>query len=324
MIFDAHCDIWTHVAKKRLDGEKDIIRKYHLSKFKASDINGGIFVVWVDPPYDKNPKYRTKQILDKIKEEIKDSHDIVQIVKKSEDFDIANENNKIAILIGMEGLQAIDDNIDDIEKLYSLGVRHASLTWNEENKLATGAKGNIDRGLTEDGARLIKKMEQLGIILDVSHANEKTFWDICKVAKKPFIASHSNCRSLCDVARNLTDDQLREIARRNGVVGVNSYEEFVSSDLEKRTVDNLVDHIDHMVEVMGIDHIGLGFDFAEYLNTDTLKHYVSTYTYGVKGLEDTTKAKNIIKVLEKRGYSKEDIEKISYKNFYRVIKEIIK
>lgn len=324
MIFDAHCDIWTHVAKKRLDGEKDIIRKYHLSKFKASDINGGIFVVWVDPPYDKNPKYRTKQILDKIKEEIKDSHDIVQIVKKSEDFDIANENNKIAILIGMEGLQAIDDNIDDIEKLYSLGVRHASLTWNEENKLATGAKGNIDRGLTEDGARLIKKMEQLGIILDVSHANEKTFWDICKVAKKPFIASHSNCRSLCDVARNLTDDQLREIARRNGVVGVNSYEEFVSSDLEKRTVDNLVDHIDHMVEVMGIDHIGLGFDFAEYLNTDTLKHYVSTYTYGVKGLEETDKAKNIINVLEKRGYSKEDIEKISYKNFYRVIKEIIK
>ena len=162
------------------------------------------------------------------------------------------------------------------------------------------------------------------MILDVSHTNEKTFWDICKVATKPFIASHSNCRSLCDVPRNLTDDQLREIAIRNGVVGVNSYEEFVSSDLEKRTVEHLVDHIDHMVEVMGIDHIGLGFDFAEYLNADTLKHYASTYTYGVRGLEDTTKAKNIISVLEKRDYSKEDIEKICYKNFYRVIKEIIK
>ena len=264
------------------------------------------------------------EIQDKIKEEIKDCDDIVHIVKKSEDFDIAKKSNKIAILIGMEGLQAIDDNIDDVEKLYSFGVRHASLTWNEENKLATGAKGNIDRGLTEDGAKLIKKMEELGMILDVSHTNEKTFWDICKVATKPFIASHSNCRSLCDVPRNLTDDQLREIAIRNGVVGVNSYEEFVSSDLEKRTVEHLVDHIDHMVEVMGIDHIGLGFDFAEYLNADTLKHYANTYTYGVRGLEDTTKAKNIISVLEKRGYSKEDIEKICYKNFYRVIKEIIK
>lgn len=324
MIFDAHCDIWTHVARKRLEGEQDIIRKYHLNKFKESDINGGIFVVWVDPPYDKNPKNRTKQILDKIQEEIKDSNDIVQIINNSEDFDKAKEHNKIAILIGMEGLQAIDDNIDDIEKLYSFGVRHASLTWNEENKLATGAKGNIERGLTEDGAKLVRKMEKLGMVLDVSHANEKTFWDICKVATKPFIASHSNCRSLCDVPRNLTDDQLREIASRNGVVGINSYEEFVSSNLEKRTIEGLVDHIDHMVEVMGINHIGLGFDFAEYMNSETLKHYASTYTYGVRGLEDTTKAKNIINALETRGYSKEDIEKICYKNFYRVIKEIIK
>jgi len=324
MIFDAHCDIWTHVAKKRLDGEDNIIRNYHLNKFKEGNIKGGIFVVWVDPPYDKNPKCRTKQILEKIKEEIIDSNDIIHIVKKSEDFDIAKKNNKAAILIGMEGLQAIEDNIDDIEKLYSFGVRHASLTWNEENKLATGAKGNINRGLTKDGIKLINKMEDLGIILDVSHANEKTFWDICKIATKPFIASHSNCRSLCDVPRNLTDEQLKEIAKRNGVVGVNSYEEFVSFDLEKRTIEHLVDHIDHMVEIMGIDHIGFGFDFAEYLNADTLKHYASTYTYGVRGLEDTTKAKSIINVLEKRGYSKEDIEKISYKNFHRVIREIIK
>ena len=324
MIFDAHSDIWTHVARKRLDGEGNIIRNYHLSKFKESDIHGGIFVVWVDPPYDKNPKERTKQILSEIKEEIKDSNDIIHIVKKSEDFDIAKENNKIAVLIGMEGLQAIEDNIDDIERLYSLGIRHASLTWNEENKLATGAKGSVNRGLTEDGIKLVKKMESLGIVIDVSHANEKTFWDICKVTTKPFIASHSNCRSLCDVPRNLTDNQLREIAKRNGVVGLNSYGEFVSFDIKKRTVEHLVDHIDHMVEIMGINHIGLGFDFAEYLNSDTLKHYTNSYTYGVKGLEDTTKAKNIITELERRGYDKEDIEKISYKNFYRVIKEIIR
>ena len=324
MIFDAHSDIWTHVARMRLKGEDNIIRNYHLNRFKEADINGGIFVVWVDPPYDKEPQFRTKQILEKIKDEIEDSKDIIQIVKNSEDFDIAKEHNKMAILIGMEGLQAIEDNIDDIEKLYSFGVRHASLTWNEENKLATGAKGSINRGLTDNGIKLIKKMEELGIILDVSHANEKTFWDICKVAKKPFIASHSNCRSLCDVPRNLTDEQLREIAKENGVVGINSYEEFVSFDTEKRTINHLVDHIDHMVEIMGINHIGLGFDFAEYLSSDTLGHYANTETYGVIGLEDTTKAKNIIEELKNRGYSKEDIDKISYKNFYRVIKEIIK
>ncbi len=324
MIFDAHCDIWTHVARKRLEGESDVIRHHHLNKFKDAEIIGGIFVVWVDPPYDKKPKERTEQILNKISEEIKDNKDIIHIVKSSKDFEVARENNKLAILIGMEGLQAIDDSVDDIEKLYEFGVRHASLTWNEENGLATGAKGSHDRGLTENGVNVVKKMERLGMVLDVSHTNEKTFWDICKIATKPFIASHSNCRSLCDVPRNLADEQLKEIAKRGGVVGVNSYEEFVSSDLEKRTVQHLVDHIDHMVEVMGVEHVGLGFDFAEYLNAETLKHYASTYTYGVKGLEETTKAKNIVYELEKRGYSKEDIDKITYKNFYRVIKEIIR
>ena len=139
MIFDAHCDIWTHVAKKRLEGEQNIIKNYHLDKFEKGNINGGIFVVWVDPPYDKNPKTRTKQILDKITEELKDCEDVIHIVKKSEDFDTAKKNNKLAVVIGMEGLQAIDDDIDAIEKLYEYGVRHASLTWNEENNLATGA-----------------------------------------------------------------------------------------------------------------------------------------------------------------------------------------
>ena len=115
MIFDAHCDIWTHVAKKRLEGEKDIIKNYHLNKFKEADIKGGIFVVWVDPPYDKNPKDRTKQILEKITEELKDCEDVVKIVRDSKDFDIAKENNKIAVVIGMEGLQAIEDDIDAIE-----------------------------------------------------------------------------------------------------------------------------------------------------------------------------------------------------------------
>ena len=98
MIFDAHCDIWTHVAKKRLEGEQNIIKNYNLDKFEKGNINGGIFVVWVDPPYDKNPKTRTKQILDKITEELKDCEDVIHIVKKSEDFDTAKKNNTPAAI----------------------------------------------------------------------------------------------------------------------------------------------------------------------------------------------------------------------------------
>ncbi|MEG1365461.1 MAG: membrane dipeptidase, partial [Cetobacterium sp.] len=210
----------------------------------------------------------------------------------------------------------IEKNIQDIEKLYELGIRHGNLTWNEENELGTGVKGNSERGITEKGRKLLKKMEDLGMIIDVSHANEKSFWDILESTKTPIIASHSNAQTLCNVARNLSDEQLRAIAKRRGVVGINSYKNFIDVSEENQTLERLVDHIDYMVKIMGIDYVGLGFDFGEYFDPDGK-------LYGPKGLEKPEEAKNILNVLGSRGYSKEDIEKIAFKNFFRVIKEIL-
>ena len=305
MIFDAHCDIWTHVARKRLEGERDIMRNYHLNKFKESDINGGIFVVWVDPPYDKNPKYRTTQILSKIKEEIKDCDDIVHIVKKSEDFDIAKKSNKIAILIGMEGLQAIDDNIDDVEKLYSFGVRHASLTWNEENKLATGAKGNIDRGLTEDGAKLIKKMEELGMIIDVSHLSDGGFEDVFSHSKRPFIASHSNAREILNHPRNLTDEMIRKIAEKGGVIGLNFGGEFLQKT-GRSTVEAMLPHIRHIQNVGGHEVLAIGTDF------DGVEEDME-----IRGCQDMP---YLIQALERHGLSASEIGGICYENAEKFLK----
>lgn len=324
MIFDAHADIWTHVTQEYNRGNKNVLRNYHLNRMKQGNICGGIFVVWVDPPYDKEPKKRTIEIIKNMSIEINKSSDIIHIVKNSNDFSIAQESDKMAVLIGFEGLKAIEDDIDLINVLYSLGARHAMLTWNEKNDLAGGAAHEGEGGLTAKGFKLIKKMEELNMIIDVSHTNEETFYDIVKTVKGPIIASHSNCRSLCDVPRNLSDEALKEIKRLNGVVGINSYKEFIDKDHNKQTLDRIVDHIDHMVNVMSIDNVGFGFDFGDYLSNETLSHYVKTTGYGVTGLEDVTDTKNLIDALERRGYSKEDIEKISYKNFYRVIKEIIK
>lgn len=324
MIFDAHADIWTHVTQEYNRGNKNVLRNYHLNRMKQGNICGGIFVVWVDPPYDKEPKKRTIEIIKNMSIEINKSSDIIHIVKNSNDFSIAQESDKMAVLIGFEGLKAIEDDIDLINVLYSLGARHAMLTWNEKNDLAGGAAYEGEGGLTAKGFKLIKKMEELNMIIDVSHTNEETFYDIVKTVKGPIIASHSNCRSLCDVPRNLSDEALKEIKRLNGVVGINSYKEFIDKDHNKQTLDRIVDHIDHMVNVMSIDNVGFGFDFGDYLSNETLSHYVKTTGYGVTGLEDVTDTKNLIDALERRGYSKEDIEKISYKNFYRVIKEIIK
>src|SRR5699024_939095 len=137
--------------------------------------------------------------------------DILQIMYKKDDFYSAIEKDKLAVLLGLEGLSGIGEDVDLIYSLYHLGFRLMSLTWNEQNHLATGAGGDINRGLTDLGKKAIKIINELGIILDVSHANDKSFWDIANTASKPFIASHSNSRAICNVPRNLTDEQIKFI-----------------------------------------------------------------------------------------------------------------
>lgn len=324
MIFDGHADIWTDVTIKRQNGISDVFKKVHMERFNKGKINGGIFVIWADPPYTDQPQKRVFEIIEHAAIEIMENRDIFKIIKKSKDFDIALKNGKMPIIIGMEGLSALGSNYNLLNMLYMFGVRHASLTWNEENMFATGVKGTPNRGLTKEGVQAIKKIEELGIILDVSHLNEKSFWDVYNYSTKPFIASHSNCRSLCDVPRNLTDDQLKAISEKGGLVGVNAFREFVHIHRENQDIEYLANHIDHMVEVMGIDHVGFGFDFFDYLADDSKNSFASCDDTGAKGIEDTTKAQNIIKIMERRGYSQDDIEKISYKNFYRIINQILK
>ena len=323
MIFDAHGDIWTDVTVKRQAGDENIFKKVHLEKYKKGQVNSGIFVIWIDPPNDKNPQKRALEIIENMSVEITNNSDLFKIVRKYEDVKEAMDSDRFAIVIGSEGLSYIGTNINLINALYLLGVRHATLTWNEENELATGAKGNPDRGLTKFGVEAVKRLEQLGMIVDVSHANDKTFWDICNVATKPFIASHSNCRALCNAPRNLTDEQLKAIKEKGGVVGLNAFADFVADDPRDRDIENLVSHLDLLVEVIGTDHVGLGFDFDDYLTGETLSFFAEGDVRTI-GFEDITKVPNLIDILEKRGYSKEDIDKIKYKNFLRIIQQIIK
>lgn len=324
MIFDAHADIWTDVTLKRLNGNRNIIKNYHMEKFKKGNIKGGIFVVWVDPPYDENPGKRALEIIENMSVEITENQDIIKIVKNYDDISLAFQQEKLAVIIGLEGLSFIGNRVDLINALYMFGARHASLTWNEQNALATGVKGDPNRGLTAYGIEAVKRLESLGMIVDVSHANEKTFWDIYKASEKPFIASHSNCKALCDIQRNLTDDQLKAIAERNGVVGLNSFKDFVHPERDKQNVKNLANHIDHMVEVMGIDHVGFGFDYCDFLEADTFGSFAATEEVATIGLEDASKTQNIVNILKNRGYSKEDLIKISYGNFFRIINNILK
>lgn len=326
MVFDCHSDLFTDVTVKRLKGEKDIIKNHHLKDLQKGGLIGGIYVIWIDPPHDKCPEDRAKQIIESLTEEIKNNSDIINQVKVFSDFEKGLKEGKLNILVGMEGLSHIGEDVDKLHYLHDVvGARHASLTWNEQNALATGAAGDPTRGLTEAGKRAVKKLEELKMLVDVSHANEKSFWDIMDVATGPVIASHSNAKHFSSHRRNLTDDQIKAIAQSGGIIGMNGYKEFVDDkDPESASVKTLVDHVDYIANLVGIEHIACGFDYSGFIDADCLAAF-STDTenpnvHGLKVFEDTP---NLIKELENRGYTKDEIDKIAYKNAFRVIKQVI-
>jgi membrane dipeptidase len=320
--FDGHSDILTHVTIKRLEGENNVFKKYHLERLQKGNVKGAILVVWVDPPYTDDPTWRMMQVLGALSEEIEDMKDCAGIVYRYEDMVKIRESGKIAVVLGMEGMSGLRGNVSLINVLYRLGIRHGMLTWNEENEFATGVGSpNKDRGLTPLGIKVLRRMEELGMIVDVSHANEKSFWDIYENTEKPFIASHSNVYNLCKVPRNLKDDQIKAIAERGGVIGINAWPDFI--DEVNPSMENLVRHVDYIADLVGIDYVGFGFDFCDFLTEDTTASFQGGETSATKGLEDASKIPNFVELLAKSGYSERDIEKIAYGNMERVIKEIL-
>lgn len=309
MFFDMHSDLWTDNLWEYEKGLNDVIRRKYKDKFIKGGLFGAIFVIYLDAFRDPNPEETFFRSLRAMSEELYHSRDLVHIIKNLEDFEKAKSENKFATLLGIEGLPGIGSNLDYIYLLERLGVRHIGMTWNEENAFATGQKGDINRGLTNLGIKAVEIIENLGILLDVSHANDKTFWDIVKYSKKPFFASHSNARTLCSSMRNLTDDQILCIGERNGMVGLNSCHYFVSREEKEKNLEMLINHLEYIAEKIGLDKVGFGFDFAEYYSTP------DDEDEGLEGIHDVTEIPNVKKALEKRGYSKEEIENISYKNF---------
>lgn len=320
-VFDGHADIWNDVVNKRSQGEKHIIERFHLDKLKMGGVFSGIFVVWVDTPFD-NPSKRFWQTVDAMSDELEENQGILRVVRKSIDFQTAEEKGQFPIVLGIEGFDGLDGDLEVLKAMREKGFRHGSLTWNTSNAFGTGVKGNPNQGLSQLGISAVKYMEACGMLIDVSHANEKTFWDIEKYTELPFIASHSNCRALCDVPRNLTDQQIKAIARRGGVVGLVAYHEFISKNPAKQSLDTYADHIAYIAELVGVDHVGMGFDFVDYLDDEAMNSF-ATDSAVTKDLENASHANRIVPILKERGFALSDIEKVCSGNFLRVISGII-
>lgn len=322
MIFDGHSDIFTDVLRRRLQGERQVLQRYHLPLLRRGGITAACLVLWVDPPYTATPAARLEQLLTAVEAEMAECSEAV-IVRNVEEWTAAETAGRFAIFLGMEGLSAIGEDVDAIDRLYEFGVRHAMLTWNEQNALATGVGGDPLRGITDVGRRVLQRMTALGMVVDVSHLNDASFWDVLSFADGPVIASHSNARALVNVPRNLSDDQLRAIAASGGVVGLNAFKNFVAADAAAQDLDHFAAHALHIADTIGVAHLALGFDFNEYLSNDAMKSYNDAANPNIQGLQNCSRVPDFIAKLHAVGFSSTEIQQICWKNWLRVIDDVI-
>jgi len=324
---DAHCDTikaWMPPPKlsvvtrkllkgfkRRSLGERYNIGHLDLPRMVEGGVNCQVFAVCVSPLYRSAPLKRALQMIDTFYSEIEKNADKIVLCTSFDDIKKTCEAGKVAALLSIEGGEPLEGDIGVLRILYRLGVRILTLTHNSRNKLGDGCgEDGSQGGLTMFGTQVIEEMNRLGMIVDVSHLNETGFWDVIKISKSPVIASHSNARALCDHVRNLTDDQIEALARTGGVVGVTFVRDFLNKDVEKASVIDVLNHIDYIVDLVGVNHVGIGSDYDGIENPPT-------------GLEDVTNVLNITRGLVSRGYSDEEIEKIIGGNFLRVFRDLL-
>ena len=322
MIFDGHCDIFTDVLRRRLQGERQVLSRRHLPKLRQGGICGGCFVLWVDPPFTDAPQSRMTQLVKAMREDMAECQEAV-LAHGASEIDAAVKAGRFPILLGIEGLSSIGEDVDAINRFYDLGARHAMLTWNEGNALAGGAKAMPTQGLTETGRRVLARMEQLHMLVDVSHLNDRSFWQVMDVVHGPVVASHSNARALAQVPRNLSDAQMRVIAESGGVVGLNANKNLVSPEAEQQHLQYFAAHAAYIAERIGVEHLAFGFDFNEYLSDEATKSYNDGGNPNVPGLEDCSKTAAYLAALREVGFSESELAQIAWQNWLRVIENVL-
>lgn len=322
MVFDGHSDIFSDVTIRRLAGERQVLKNRHMGRLHKGGIEGGCFVIWIDPPYDADPPKRLEQILQAVKDEMAECGEAV-LVHNAAEIDAAKAAGKFYILLGLEGLSGIGTDLGQIDRLYEFGARHAMLSWNEQNALATGVQGDPERGLTALGKEALKKIQEKHMIMDVSHLNDRSFWDVLHLAEGPILASHSNARALSNAPRNLTDEQLFAIRDTNGLVGLNAFNLFISQNRSEQDLEHFVNHASYIAEKIGVEHLGFGFDFFEFLSTDSMKSYSDQDDSLIHGLEDCSKVPNLLEAMRKAGFTERELEMIARENWMGLVARTI-
>jgi membrane dipeptidase len=364
IVIDTHADTPQRFLDENYDiGSTDPKDNGHISldKAKAGNLGAEFFSIWVEPETNQGHfAHHTLDLIDSVYEQAARHPGRMMMAFSVADIERAHREHKLAALLGIEGGHSIENDIRLLRDYYRLGVRYMTLSWSNTNEFADSSGDNNDpkvehhNGLTEGGKQIVLEMNRLGMLVDISHVADKTFYDAIAVSKAPVIASHSSARALTNHPRNMTDDMLRAVAKNGGVVQVNFYSAFVDENYRKaaaaqakdrddavkayddqqkaagKTVtylDNdrierewaakiprpplssLIDHINHIAKVAGIDHVGLGSDFDG----------VSGAT--PEGIDSAADLPKITQALLDRGYRAGDIRKILGENLLRVFHE---
>lgn len=319
-VIDMHCDTMKAILDER-DKNKNVNLKNNnftvdIEKMKQGDYMLQVFAAYTNIK-EGDTLVNCLRTIDLFHNEIKANKEDIGIVLSYDDILKNIKQNKMSALLSIEEGACCKGDLGIFRNFYRLGVRMMTLTWNYENELGfpneiIDNKLVCDRGLKNKGFEFIEEMEKLGIIIDVSHLSDAGFYDILNNTKKPFVASHSNSRSICGHRRNMTDDMIKKLADRGGVMGLNFYSNFLNDNTtfnNMSKIDDMINHVKHIKKIGGIEVIGLGSDF------DGIECKVE--------IEDASKMQILAEKMKKEGFTENEVERIFYKNVLNLFREIL-
>ena len=306
---DLHCDTAGRMYYEKL-ALKESICKVDIEKLKKGNCLAQVFAIFVDQKLNCSSFDEFMKIYNNFIKEVEKNSSDIQIVRNVEEMNKAHEDGKISAFISIEEGEVLEGKVENLKKVYDLGVRILTITWNYKNKLGypNFQFKYQNKGLKGKGIEVIKECEKLGIIPDASHLSDGGFYDLIKTCRKPFIASHSNARAVTNHSRNLTDDMIRMLADKGGVMGLNFCSDFLGKN-KIASIEEIVCHAKHIKNIGGVDVLCLGSDFDGILNEVEI--------------ENSSQFNKLYDGLKNINFTDDEIEKVFYKNALRVFSETL-
>ena len=314
-VLDSHCDTPTQIVRGR-DLSKDNENAHiDIPKLKRGGVDAAFFALYIPARLSENAAYECAlRQYEAVKDVVQSNPCSVAFALTEAQAHENKANGLFSVFLGLENGSPIGHSLERLQEFYDKGVRYMTLCHSKDNQICDSCAGNNTwGGLSPFGREVVAEMNRLGMLIDVSHVADDTFYDVLECSTSPVVATHSCCRALADHPRNMTDDMIKALAAKGGVIQINFYPVFLQDDYELESQSSVIpsytriaDNIDHVVELVGIDHVGIGSDF------DGIE-------VAPDGLEDVSKMPVLFDELRRRGYSEDDLAKLASRNFFNVL-----